>query len=354
MQLAADLPDLCGSLARSVVGALHADACVVSLLDDSAANLFEVAAFVNPPSSLPSLSEGLELSGYPFVARVLWEQRPLGISVRDEEASSERRLLERGGFGYVLLCPLTVDGDAVGLIEIFRVQDRPFRQDDPSQVALLSTFAANAYSRIKMAQRLDSHYMETIAALAAALEARDPDTREHTTRMRDLASALADAMSLSPEDRRAVKLGSVLHDVGKIGIPDSVLRKPGPLTDEEWSVMRKHPEIGESMLKDIAFLSPVLPAVRHHHERWDGGGYPDGLTREDIPVTARVITVCDSFDAMTSDRPYRRAMRFQDAVAELKKNSGTQFDPDCVELFLRIVDEVGPDDLAGRVVRFAS
>jgi HD-GYP domain-containing protein (c-di-GMP phosphodiesterase class II) len=166
--------------------------------------------------------------------------------------------------------------------------------------------------------------------------------------------ALSVAMQLSGEQRRAVKLGSILHDVGKIGIPDAILRKPGKLTDEEWQVMKTHALVGEKMLHSVDFLRPALPIIRHHHERWDGGGYPDGVAGADIPIGARIVAVCDSFDAMTSDRPYRRAMSIQDAFNELLSCAGSQFDPKCAALLVDVVSHMGEQRLEERFVRYAS
>jgi HD-GYP domain-containing protein (c-di-GMP phosphodiesterase class II) len=235
------------------------------------------------------------------------------------------------------------------------VEDRAFRKDDPHHVDLLVSFAANAYSRIRLAEKLESHYMETIEALSSALEARDPYTEAHTGRIRDLAGALAVAMRLPAEVRRAVRLGALLHDVGKIGIADSILLKPGPLDDSEWEQMKMHPQIGERMLQGIEFLDRALPIVRSHHERWDGSGYPDGRAGEEIPMAARIIAVCDAFDAMTSDRPYRKALPVEAACDEIQRCSGTQFDPTCAMLLVEMVRGMGDTgDLETRFVRYAS
>ena len=355
VQEATDLPDLFAGLASSVVGALNADACLVSLYDDERKVLRDVAASVRPPAMLNSVAEEYRVDDYPATREVLETGRALEASVSDPEADHhERELLAELGFSRLLLNRFSVDGRTVATVEAYRVKDRPFRQDDPRRVDVLCSFAANAYSRIQLAAKLEVHYTETIEALVSALEARDPYTEAHAGRIRDTAMALAVAMQLPSDKRRAVKLGSILHDVGKIGISDAILLKPGPLSEEEWDVMKSHPEIGERMLAGIDFLTPVLPIVRHHHERWDGAGYPDGLKGEEIPVGARIVGVCDAFDAMTSDRPYRPAMARDVACEELKRNSGTQFDPQCVDLLVDVVSRMGDAHLEDRFVRYAS
>jgi HD-GYP domain-containing protein (c-di-GMP phosphodiesterase class II) len=280
---------------------------------------------------------------------------PVEISVNDPEADpAERALLEQLGFTRLMICRLDVGGEAFGTVEIYRVLDRPFRQGDDRQVATLSEFAANALQRIQLTETIETHYTATLTALASALEAKDPYTQEHTSRIRALAIGIAETMGVSAVTRRAVGLGAILHDVGKIGIADSILLKPGPLTDEEWAAMRRHPLIGEHMLKDIDFVRTALPILRHHHERWDGAGYPDGLKGDEIPLGARIVAVCDSFDAMTTDRPYRKRMSVEAACEELVANAGTQFDPNCATLAVQVISELGADNLDDRFVRYSN
>ena len=356
MQEATDLPDLFAGLAQSVVTALNADACLISMYDETRDILRDVAASVRPPAKLNSEAAEWSLDEFPATRKVLESGKSMEISVSDPDAEdSERRLLADLGFSRVLMNRFSVDGRAVATVEVYRTDDRPFRHDDARQVDLLTKFAANAYSKIQLAARLEVHYTETIEALVSALEARDPYTEAHAGRIMDMAIALSVAMKVPIEHRRAIRLGSILHDVGKIGVSDAILLKAGPLTEEEWATMRMHPEIGERMLSGIDFLDQALPIVRFHHERWDGKGYPDGLSGEDIPVGARIVAVCDAYDAMTSDRPYRGAMSVEDACGELERHSGTQFDPRCVSLLVDVVRApIRPEHFENRFVRYAS
>jgi HD-GYP domain-containing protein (c-di-GMP phosphodiesterase class II) len=358
MQEATELPDLFAGLARSVVTTLHADACLVSIYESETGILRDVAASVVPPARLNSIAEEYKVEDFPATLGVLKTGRPMEVAVSDVDAdASELELLENLGFSRVLVVRFSIDKNTVGTIEAYRTDDRPFRRDDAKQIDILASFAANTFSRIQLAARLEVHYTETIEALVSALEARDPYTQAHAGRIRDSAVAISVAMQVPLEQRRAIRLGSILHDVGKIGVSDSILLKAGPLTDEEWAIMRTHPEIGERMLQGIDFLTPALPIVRHHHERWDGKGYPDKLAGEEIPIGARIVAVCDAFDAMTSDRPYRQAMSIEDACEELRREAGTQFDPKCVDLLVEIVSEMGSEgqsQLEERFVRYAS
>jgi putative nucleotidyltransferase with HDIG domain len=192
----------------------------------------------------------------------------------------------------------------------------------------------SASLRTTMTQLQDT-YLMTIEALAAAVEARDPYTHGHTKRVEEYATIMAQALGATEAEVSALRRACVLHDIGKIGIEDTILRKQARLEPDEAMRMQKHPVIGVDMLKGIDFLDPVLPLIRHHHERWDGNGYPDELRADEIPLGARILAVADAVDAMTSDRPYRAARTFEYAKTEILKGSATHFDPEVVTAFIK-------------------
>jgi putative nucleotidyltransferase with HDIG domain len=179
-------------------------------------------------------------------------------------------------------------------------------------------------------------YTSTLSALVAALDAREHETSDHSQRVVRYTMAISQRTGIDGEDLDQIARGALLHDIGKIGVPDSILLKAGPLTPAEWIEMRKHPEIGHQILQSIGFLSKAAHIVLAHQERWDGGGYPRGLRGAQIPLGARIFAIADTLDAMTSDRPYRRGVSFEEARAEIARCSGTQFDPACVEAFLAV------------------
>ena len=183
---------------------------------------------------------------------------------------------------------------------------------------------------------LATSYGVTVEALATAIEAKDLTTGGHIERVRRLGLLLAG--EIVPRETRDPQMayGFLLHDIGKLAVPDAILRAPGRLTEEQWALMRRHPEEGVRMLDHVPFLGRALDVVRYHHERWDGGGYPDGLSGEEIPLWARIFAVVDALDAMTAERPYRAARSYQDALAEIRRNSGSQFDPAVVEALERL------------------
>jgi ribonuclease P protein subunit RPR2 len=190
-------------------------------------------------------------------------------------------------------------------------------------------------------QGLRETYLSTMKVLAQVVEAKDATTRGHLDRTQAYGMALARRIDPALADRPELAYGFFLHDIGKVGIPESILRKRGPLSDDEWEVMRSHPALGARIVEPMRFLGEAALVIRHHHERFDGTGYPAGLRGEAIPLPARIFAVADAFDAMTSDRPYRAALPRGRALQELALARGTQFDPDVVDVFVGLVHEEG-------------
>lgn len=180
---------------------------------------------------------------------------------------------------------------------------------------------------------------DVVDALSAALDAKSSYTCGHSERVADLSLQLSRQLRLPKEEQERIHIGAHLHDIGKIGIPDAILNKPGKLTDSEFSQMRKHPVIGCYIISKVRVFKPVNDIVRHHHERFDGRGYPDGLKGDDISIGARIVAVADSFDAMISERPYRLARSLDDVLIEIQKCKGSQFDPQVVAALMELCDE---------------
>lgn len=186
----------------------------------------------------------------------------------------------------------------------------------------------------ELRQAIQQAYLETIRMLAAAVEARDPCTGGHLERVTKYSLSIARELGWDDEAIEQIEMGAILHDIGKISVEDAILRKPGPLSTDEWQHMRRHPETGAHLLRGIGFLTNVIPCVLHHHERFDGRGYPAGLRGEEIPIGGRIVAVADAFDAMTSTRPYRPALPDDYAIHELQSGAGVQWDPRVVAAFL--------------------
>jgi putative two-component system response regulator len=196
----------------------------------------------------------------------------------------------------------------------------------------------------EQAGQIEALLMDALLSLATAIETRDDYTGGHVERVARYATATGREMGLAGEELRSLWVGALLHDVGKIGVPDQVLKKPAPLTYEEYEEMKRHPEIGATIMQRSSFLRPGLPAVLHHQERFDGSGYPYGLSGEDISLQGRIVAVVDTYDAIVSARPYRNGGTYEHAVEEIVRNAGSQFDPRVVDAFLRAAEKGFPDD----------
>jgi HD-GYP domain-containing protein (c-di-GMP phosphodiesterase class II) len=246
-----------------------------------------------------------------------------------------------GGMSSVICALLRSPRQRLGVLHLDRGPfQEPFSREDFSLADAIAASVSSAIESAQLVARQRDEFVGTITALARAVEVRDQYTADHTQRVTDYSLMLAEALQLSATDRYYIQIGTPLHDVGKIGIEDAILRKPGRLTAEEFERMKLHTLKGAAILETIPALKPVIPIVRHHHERWDGTGYPDRLASDQIEQVARIVAVADAFDAMTSDRPYRPALPPEAAFAELLNKAGSHFDPVCVEAFLSLRDRV--------------
>ncbi len=321
---------------RELTLLLDAEACLVSQLEQGL--LREIADYAR---SQRQVARGLSyyLADYPATAAVLESRMPSAISTADAGADpAELFVLREMDMQAVLLIPLVASGEPWGLIEVYDSRARSFSAGERHLAELAATQIGALLAAFEHEERAQRVYRETLASLSNALEAKDAVTSQHTEEVVRLAVAVAAELGLELDLVRNVELGAVLHDIGKVRVPEAILNKPGPLTDDEWAVMRTHPEVGEQILRPIQSLQAILPIVRHHHERWDGTGYPDRLIGRAIPLGARIVAVCDAYRAMTEDRPYRAALGEVEARKELKLGAGGQFDDECVNALLHALD----------------
>lgn len=234
--------------------------------------------------------------------------------------------------------PLIAKGRCIGVLNIVRKATAgPCTDGTTRSIEMAAAQAAQSIENSRLYSDLYHSYMDTVSALANAIEFRDPYTRGHTDRVKQLAQSIAREMGWGVELMFDLWIGCTLHDIGKIGVPDSILNKPGPLTDGERRHMRRHTEIGVQMVQGVPFLRPAMPYIYYHHERFDGAGYPTGLGGREIPIEGRILSVVDAFDAVTSDRPYRKGCTIEEAQEELKRCAGSQFDPEIVDVFLGLI-----------------
>ncbi len=281
---------------------------------------------------------------------VIRESRPLIFNPTDGTGGGQVEVVT--GALAALCVPLVSSEGTVGAITVGS-QD-PDHRFDAEDVRLLSTIANHvtiAIGNIDLFSSLQEAYLATVRSLAAAVDAKDTYTRGHSEGVAVYAAMIAEKLDLAHDQRVALEMAAYLHDIGKIGIKEDILLKPGTLTDAEMGQMRHHPLIGANILRPVAFPWAITPVVRHHHEFWDGNGYPAGLRGEEIPLLARILTVADAYEAMISDRPYRKGRTGAEGIAELRRCAGTQFDPVVVDALVTVLDErerMGCEEVEGQ------
>jgi putative nucleotidyltransferase with HDIG domain len=334
-----DIEELFHSILNDAVSALDAQRGAI-VLAEGAGNELRLRALASGRSEMPSrpgYSQSLAQRSFNSSESILCHR------VEEDPELAMAQSIAEGAMSSVLCVLLRTPRRKLGVLHLDRgPMQAAFTKDD---LHLADALAANVSAGIESAhllQKREDLFLNIITILAQAVELRDDYTGGHTNRVSRYAEMLARQLNVSGTDLRWIRLGTPLHDIGKIGIDDAILRKPGPLTPGEFKIMQAHTVKGATFLGTIPELAPVIPIVRSHHERWDGKGYPDGLAGEAIPRLARIVTVADAFDAMTSDRPYRKGMAAEVAFAEIEKQSGKQFDPQCAAGFLALREDIAP------------
>ncbi|MEE8397523.1 MAG: HD domain-containing phosphohydrolase [Desulfobacterales bacterium] len=248
-------------------------------------------------------------------------------------------LLIRGnnGSGSTMAIPLKIRSKAFGvLVSSKRSETGVFDERDLYIMNFLSGKASVIIENLALYENIYENLFSTLYAFVDTIEARDPYTKQHSARVSGYATAIAEAKECSEEELEKLNVSGVLHDIGKIGIPDYILLKDGKLTDEEYEIIKTHPTIGDSIIGRLGMWTAEQRIIRHHHERYDGNGYPDGLKREEIPLLSRILAVADTFDALTSDRSYRKRMSDEVAIKTIEENRGSQFDPEIADIFIEL------------------
>jgi len=235
----------------------------------------------------------------------------------------------------IICVPIKVKEKVIGVLEAINRQKGRFDKEDLFLLTSLADQVAIALDNSRLYQELEEMFFQTAESLADAIEKRDPYTGGHTQRVTSYSQAISKYLQLKPLERKWLKITSALHDIGKIGIEDNILKKPETLSSEEFDIIKRHSIIGVEIIEHIRQLRESIPGVKYHHEYVNGKGYPDGLKGEEIPILAKIVAVADTYDAMTTDRPYRKAMEEVVAIEELKRCSGTQFDREVVEAFMQ-------------------
>ncbi|MCL2485361.1 MAG: GAF domain-containing protein [Endomicrobia bacterium] len=317
---------------------IHSDAGSLMLIDQENNELYIAASKGIPADVAAAVTMKI---GQGIAGRVAQTGRPIFC----EDIESDIRFLrpnvgDRYQSKSFISVPLRVKNRVVGVLNINAPREiKNFEDRDVRLLTILADQAAMTLENIELYNNLHNFYFEMIQTLARAIDAKDSYTFDHADRARHYAKLIAERMHLPQAIVRHVEFAALMHDIGKIGIEDHILRKKGKLTSEEFEVIKKHPVIGNKIISPVAFLRPVAPMVLYHQEWYDGSGYPEGLIGEEIPLGSRIVAAIDAYDAMTSDRPYRKALPRDYAISELKKGAGTQFDPNVVDVFVNILKD---------------
>ena len=308
---------------------IKADKVSLMLIDEDTGLLEVIAGLGEEAKTKLSLKVGEGIAGYIALT---------GKAEILNDVSVDPRFLEGTRKVSSMMCaPLRIKDNVIGVINLSSEEPANYTAEDLKLLSALTLQAAAAIENARLYSDLKESFLTAVNTLAETIEKRDPYTGGHTNRVMEYSLAIGQFFGLSDREMERLKLAAVLHDVGKIGVRDNILLKNGKLDHEEFTEMKRHTIYGEEVLKYIKYFKDIIPGVKSHHERYDGKGYPEGLMGEQIDVIARIIAVGDTFDAMTSDRPYRKALSKQVACMEIEKNSGSQFDPEVIKAFQKAI-----------------
>jgi putative nucleotidyltransferase with HDIG domain len=334
-------------MAKKLTNTLKVTYCRIALIDEGSPDPIIRAAYpirminwepgigrVLQPYALPDIRRALETSQHVVLS---------GEAILKAKDTLELSQILTPQTQSALILPLNLKAKVEGIIILgeARIWERePFSPEKISLCQTLVNQATIAIANAKSHANLQEMFMSTITAMGSAIDAKSPWTRGHSERMTDIAVKIGKTLGLDQTSLNHLRLGCLLHDIGKIGTYEAILNKPGRLTDEEMTIMKQHPSRGEEILKPIRQFRDILAIVRHHHERFDGQGYPDGLVGEHIPLLARIAAIADTYDAMTADRPYRKGCTQKEAINEIKRHAGTQFDPNIAKIFVNLLENI--------------
>jgi len=274
-----------------------------------------------------------------YISSTIHQSKPIiipKISLNEKEEFLQRVMNE--GFSSYFASPIIMKGGMpIGALTLYSQKPKKYSPDEKRLIQTISSQIGILLDRTRLIKRIQEMNFESVRALVEAIESRDPYTRGHSIQVADLAFRVAKAMDFTHRELTLIEFAGLLHDVGKIAIPEMILQKASELNDEEWKVIKKHTLLSAKIIEPISNLKPIQNWILYHHERWDGKGYPDGKKEKEIPLQSRILAVCDTYSAMTGNRPYRKALSIEETKEEIISVAGTQLDPDIVEVFLNTV-----------------
>ncbi len=335
-----DLKELLTKIMKTATKVMRCETSTVYLVDEATNELY--FSIVQGDEKVGAKLKEIRLPmGTGLAGWCAQNNAPVMVPDTDKDPRFFKGADKKSGFvtRSMICVPMCLKEKVIGVLQVLnRTGEIPFNDHDLETLKAVATQAVSAIENARLYENIQKIYLSTIEVLATAIDAKDPYTRGHSRRVTLYSVAIAEQLGLSAKEIESIRYAGLLHDVGKIGISDSIIRKPGRLTDEEYGIIKTHPAIGARILRPVEFLADKIPGVLHHHEYYDGRGYPDHLAGEDIPLAGRIICVADCFDAMTTNRPYRKGLSVNTVIGELNKLSGKQFDPVCVQAFLKAFD----------------
>jgi putative nucleotidyltransferase with HDIG domain len=332
-----DLRKVLMSIVKAAASTMGVKKCAIRLLDEKGKTLVMTTSCGLSKEYLKKTEIKV---GKSIVGRVAKQKKPMFVSDVDIDTRLEDPIrAKKENIASLLSVPLIFQNRVLGTITIYSSRPHKYTKDEIALLSNLADQAAIAIENIRLFVLRREGIISITQSLAETIEAKDSYTRGHSERVARYAVAIANKLRLSKKRLRDIYLAGLFHDIGKIGVSENILLKPGVLTLEEFNDMKKHPSISVRILAPIDFPKQIIPTVHQHHERMDGKGYPQGISGKDITLDARIIEVADAYEAMTSDRPYRKALSKSDAIMELRRCAGMQFDPKIVEVFIKILEE---------------
>lgn len=313
---------------------IHADAAAVLTINNGSHDLDTVVSY----NLSKKLQAYMESSSNGFVSTAIDTRKPLIIAriAEDEDEAFLTTLKDEGFFSYLCSPIITKGGMPIGVLTLYSEIPRSYTKNEIDFIGAISDQIALALDRTQLLGRIQELGFESVRALVEAIEIRDPYTRGHSVQVADLATAVAREMGFSERELTLIEFAGLLHDIGKIAVPKTVLDKEEKLTAQEWEVIKRHPSHSVKIIEPVNNLRPIQNWILHHHERWDGTGYPSGKKGKDIPLQSRILAVCDTYSAMIGDRPYRKGLSIEKIQKELRRVAGTQLDPKVVDIFLHM------------------
>ena len=339
-----EIKELINNIIVSAQKMLEAEACSLYLVDDNKKELYFEVALGEKGHLLKKVKVKIGEGVSGTVAQTGEILNIPDIS-KDERFNKNRKVADSIGFKEkaMLTVPIKLRDEVLGVIQFINKKGGGVftKRDEETVLLLIQIQIVNNLEKAILYDRLRQTFVDSIETLVSTIEARDENTKGHSKRVSELASVLGMYLQIGIKEVEKLRSAGILHDVGKIGIRDAVLNKQGPLSDEEYRIMKTHPQLGDAILQNVSSLEPCIrEAAKHHHERFDGRGYPDHLKGEEIPLFARILAVVDTYDAMTCDRVYRKGLPKEVALEEIEKGRGTQFDPYIAGEFIEMMKEM--------------